>query len=112
MPHQIALSDPVTDRQNVDQLFYGLHLRLRRWSLLEIPDQANTNSTSIKHWIPGMSPVKLLIPAKGGLNRPILHSLAIADHKVITNTQPRISRSILSLAMLFMNPLHTSRFAG
>lgn len=67
--------------------------------LFEISDQADADSAGVDQSIPGVSALKLLVPAKRGLHLSIRHTVAIANHEVVSNAQPGIAVCITPLLM-------------
>ena len=60
----------------------------------------------------GVSAVNLLFPTERRLDFSVAHSVAIADDKVISDTQPLVARFVLLLQVLLMNTLNTTAVRG
>lgn len=67
--------------------------------LFEVADQHNSDATLVVIRNSGMSAVKLLFPAEGRLNRAVLHTVAVADDEVISDTEPRVSCTVFAATM-------------
>ncbi len=61
------------------------------WLILEVPDQCDADTVLVMSLITGMGSVQLVAPAKGGLNASVGHSLAVADHEVVADSEPRLA---------------------
>ena len=76
--------------------------------LFEVADQNNPDPMLVVLINTRVSAVHLLIPTKCGLDFAIAHSVAVTDHKVISDTQPVIARFVSSLQVRLMDALNAA----
>lgn len=79
------------------------------WMLIKVSDQANTDTGSVVFSVATVSSMKLLCPPEGRRRRSIAHSLSVANHKMVADSQPGIAGCISPLRMFFMNGFNTAR---
>ena len=83
-----------------------------RISVFKVAYQADANPHLVVFRVtsPGMRPVHLLVPAEGGFDVAISHSLTIADDEVVPNSEPGFAALILVLQVGLMNRFDTASF--
>jgi len=97
----VRTCNPVVLRQRAYQAFDRQELLLSGPLFLKITDQNDADSLLVVFRIgsTGVRPVELFPPPKRRFDLPVRHSLAVADHKVISDPQPGMTGTILPLQM-------------
>ena len=90
MANDLAISQSIFAFENTDQSLHAGQLSGAWLCFLKIPDKANANAVLVVFVVGafGVSTVNLLAPAKGWLDLTVVHSLSVANDKVIADAIP------------------------
>ena len=66
------------------------------WLILEVSDQCDADTVLVMGLITGVGSVQLVSPAKGRLDASVGHTLAVADHEVVADSEPRLAVGLTS----------------
>ena len=61
------------------------------WLTLEVTDQCDADTVLVVGLITGVGSVQLVAPAKGRLDASVGHTLAVADHEVVADSEPLLA---------------------
>ncbi len=113
---QILVADDVLGLQIVagnktfDEIARGGNLTLGRAMLREVADQADADPVFVVFAAGSVGSVQLIVPAKRRFDKSIGHPLAVADHEMIPDAQPRLAATVGTSAMVFVDRLDVTRF--
>ena len=117
MPHDAGHGDLVLGPERRHELFDALPLGGRGGRFFEIPDEADSDSTLVVILVraAGVRSLNLRSPAEGRLDGSVRHTVAVADHEVVTDPQPGVAALIFVLLLfgglrLFVSGIYYAGF--
>jgi hypothetical protein len=92
----LVCGDRVGYFEVLDQSSQRVELFGGGWLILEVSDQCDPDTVLVMGLITGVGSVQLVSPAKGRLDASVGHTLAVADHEVVADSEPRLAVGLTS----------------